>query len=177
MARTRPTAVPAIITSPCFRVPFCTSSVDTGPRPLSRRASMTVPDASRLGLAFSSRISAVRTTISSSSCTPIPVFAEISHIMVSPPYSSGIRSYFIISCLMRSGFAPGRSILLMATMIGISAAFAWLMDSTVWGIMPSSAATTRIATSVHIAPRARMEVNASWPGVSRNVMVLPLTST
>ena len=40
--------------SPCFRVPFCTSRVATGPRPLSRRASMTVPWAARLGLAFSS---------------------------------------------------------------------------------------------------------------------------
>ena len=43
MARTRPTAVPAMITSPCFRVPFCTSRVATGPRPLSSRASMTAP--------------------------------------------------------------------------------------------------------------------------------------
>ena len=29
--------------SPCFKVPFCTRSVATGPRPLSSRASMTVP--------------------------------------------------------------------------------------------------------------------------------------
>ena len=43
MARTRPTEVPAMMISPCFSVPFCTSSVATGPRPLSRRASMTVP--------------------------------------------------------------------------------------------------------------------------------------
>ena len=74
---------------------------------------------------------------------------------------------------MRSGLASGLSILLMATMMGMSAALAWLMDSTVWGMMPSSAATTRMAISVTIAPRARMEVNASWPGVSRKVMGLP----
>ena len=30
--------------------------------------------------------------------------------------------------------------------------------------MPSSAATTRMAISVTMAPLARMEVNASWPG-------------
>ena len=78
---------------------------------------------------------------------------------------------------MRSGLAVGLSILLMATIMGISAALAWLMDSTVWGMMPSSAATTRMAISVIMAPRARMAVNASWPGVSRKVMVLPLTST
>ena len=65
----------------------------------------------------------------------------------------------------------------MATMMGIPAALAWLMDSTVWGIMPSSAATTRMAMSVTMAPRARMEVKASWPGVSRNVMGLPWIST
>jgi len=45
------------------------------------------------------------------------------------------------------------------------------------GQMPSSAATTRMAISVIIAPRARMEVNASWPGVSRKVMGLPLICT
>ena len=49
--------------------------------------------------------------------------------------------------------------------------------STVWGMMPSSAATTRMAISVTMAPRARMEVKASWPGVSRKVMGLPLIST
>ena len=38
---------------------------------------------------------------------------------------------------------------------------------------PSSAATTITATSVTLAPRARMAVNASWPGVSRKVSVLP----
>ncbi len=31
--------------------------------------------------------------------------------------------------------------------------------------------------SVTFAPRARMAVNASWPGVSRNVTLRPLTST
>jgi hypothetical protein len=36
---------------------------------------------------------------------------------------------------------------------------------------PSSAATTRMTMSVTFAPRARMAVNASWPGVSRNVII------
>ena len=39
----------------------------------------------------------------------------------------------------------------MATITGISAALAWLMDSMVWGMMPSSAATTRMAMSVIMA--------------------------
>ena len=37
---------------------------------------------------------------------------------------------------------------------------------------PSSAATTITATSVTFAPRARIAVKASWPGVSRKVIVL-----
>ena len=108
---------------------------------------------------------------------PMPVLAEIGQMIVSPPHSSLTRSYSVSCCLMRSGFAPTVSILLIATTTGMFAALAWLMLSTVCGMMPSSAATTRIAISVTIAPRARMEVKASWPGVSRKVMGLPLIST
>ena len=64
-------------------------------------------------------------------------------IMVSPPQSSGMRPCSVSCCFTRSGLAPGLSILLMATMIGTSAALAWLIASTVCGITPSSAATTR----------------------------------
>ena len=53
------------------------------------------------------------------------------------------------------------------------AAFAWLIASIVWGMIPSSAATTRIAMSVAIAPLARIDVKAAWPGVSRNVISSP----
>jgi hypothetical protein len=52
--------------------------------------------------------------------------------------------------------------------MGTPAALAWLIDSMVWGITPSGAETTRTTTSVMFAPRARMPVNASWPGVSKN---------
>ncbi|MNT20813.1 hypothetical protein D3C72_1561300 [compost metagenome] len=67
--------------------------------------------------------------------------------------------------------AVGLSILLIATMIGTPAALAWLMDSIVCGITLSSAATTRMAMSVAWAPRARMAVNAAWPGVSMKVIL------
>ena len=73
----------------------------------------------------------------------------------------------------RSGLASGRSILFTATTIGTPAARAWSIASTVCGITPSSAATTSTATSVTLAPRARMAVNASWPGVSRKVTLRP----
>ncbi len=43
--------------------------------------------------------------------------------------------------------------------------------------MPSSAATTRMTISVTWAPRARMEVKASWPGVSMKVIWRPLHMT
>ena len=39
------------------------------------------------------------------------------------------------------------------------------------GITPSSAATTKITMSVALAPRARICVNAAWPGVSRKVIM------
>ena len=67
----------------------------------------------------------------------------------------------------------GLSILLMATMIGTPAALAWLMASIVCGMTPSSAATTSTTMSVTLAPRARMAVNASWPGVSMKVTFSP----
>ena len=57
-------------------------------------------------------------------------------------------------------------------MIGTSAARAWLIASIVCGITPSSAATTSTTMSVASAPRARIWVNAAWPGVSMNVIVL-----
>ena len=76
----------------------------------------------------------------------------------------------VSSCFTRSTFALGLSILLTATIISIPAAFAWLIASTVWGITPSSAATTKTAISVAFAPRIRIAVNASCPGVSRKVI-------
>ncbi len=62
-------------------------------------------------------------------------------------------------------------------MIGTSAALAWSMASIVWGITPSSAATTRTTMSVAWAPRARMAVKAAWPGVSMKVIRLSCHTT
>ena len=75
------------------------------------------------------------------------------------------------------GLADGLSILLIATMIGTPARLAWLIDSIVCGMTPSSAATTSTAMSVAWAPRARIAVKASWPGVSRKVIFWPFIST
>ena len=91
-------------------------------------------------------------------------FADTSENCVVPPHSSGCSPSVASSLLTRSVFASGRSILLIATTIGTSAARACEIDSFVCGMTPSSAATTRTARSVTLAPRARMAVNASWPG-------------
>ncbi|MPN23239.1 hypothetical protein SDC9_170627 [bioreactor metagenome] len=115
--------------------------------------------------------------ISSSLSTPSPVRALTGTMITSPPHSSATRLKLVKSCMMRPGLAVSLSILLIATMIGTPAALAWLIASTVWGITPSSAATTSTAISVACAPRARMAVNASWPGVSRKVITSPLTFT
>ncbi len=93
----------------------------------------------------------------------MPMFssAEISLTMVSPPQDSGTRSCSASWVRTRFGSALSRSILLSATTIGTSAAFAWSMASMVCGMTPSSAATTSTTMSVASAPRERMAVNAS----------------
>ena len=112
-------------------------------------------------------------TFSRSSGTPMPVLAETYSACTCPPYCSTSTFSSASCCRMRSGLASSRSILLMATTMGTPAAFEWLMASFVCGITWSSAATTRMTRSVTWAPRARMAVNASWPGVSRNVIGRP----
>ena len=105
------------------------------------------------------------------------MWADTGTISTFPPQSEAKSPCSASPCLTLSIFAPGLSILLIATIISIPAALAWLIASTVCGITPSSAATTRIAISVDCAPRIRIAVNASCPGVSRNVIVLSLILT
>ena len=136
-----------------------------------------IPFACLSGFALYSLTSAISRILSSSSSIPIPVCADTGIHMTSPPQLSGISSYFVSSCRTASGFAPCLSILLIATIISSPASLAWLIASTVCGIIPSSAATTSIAISVAFAPRARIAVNAAWPGVSRNVISFPFIFT
>lgn len=56
---------------------------------------------------------------------------------------------------------PGLSTLLIATTKPTGEFFTRSMTSRVWGIMPSSAATTSTTTSVTLAPRARIAENAA----------------
>ena len=97
--------------------------------------------------------------------------------MVSPPHDSGTSPCSASWVSTRCGSAFSLSILLTATTIGTSAALAWLMASTVWGMTPSSAATISTTMSVTCAPRARILVKAAWPGVSMKVISWPSRST
>ena len=54
------------------------------------------------------------------------------------------------------------------------AAWACCIDSIVWAMTPSSAAITNTTISVEAAPLALIELNAAWPGVSKNVIDWPL---
>ena len=173
MARTLPKVLPTTKLSPVCSVPSATSTVATLPRPRSSLASSTVPEAVRSGFAFSSCRSATRQIISISRFRFCFCLAETSTNTVVPPQSSGSSPRSASCFLTRSGMASGLSILLTATMIGTSAALAWSMASRVCGMTPSSAATTSTTMSVTLAPRARMRVKASWPGVSMNTIWRP----
>ena len=80
--------------------------------------------------------------MSTRSSSPTRVFADTGTSGVSPPYSSMTTPASVSSVLTRSGLASGLSILLSAMMIGTLAALAWPIASSVWGMTPSSAATT-----------------------------------
>mmetsp|Transcript_10027 Transcript_10027/g.18938 ORF Transcript_10027/g.18938 Transcript_10027/m.18938 type:complete len:328 (-) Transcript_10027:690-1673(-) len=170
MERTRPQAPLHTMMSPTARVPFCTSTVATAPLLRSKWASTTVPVAPAWGLALSSATSAVSRIISRRSSMPSPFLALMGTMGVSPPHSSLTRPYSASSPLIFSMLAPSLSILLMPTMMGTLAAWQWAIASRVWGRTPSSAATTMMVKSVTVAPRARIAVKASCPGVSMKVM-------
>ena len=76
--RTRPNTVPTTKASPVCKVPFCTSNVVTGPRPLSNFASITVPVAILLGFALKFSTSATIRIVSNKSGTPSPNLADTS---------------------------------------------------------------------------------------------------
>src|SRR5918993_1294137 len=92
IARTRPHAAPATMGSPTLSSPLSTSTVATGPRPLSRLASSTMPLARPVGLARRSSSSATTSSWSRRSSIPSSCVADISTTIVSPPHVSGTSS-------------------------------------------------------------------------------------
>ena len=171
MARMRPKESPASRMSPRSSWPRWTSAVQTAPRPFSMRDSIITPLAAPLAGACNSNSSACRETACSRASTPSPVCADTGTNCTSPPQSSAVTSSRASPVLTCSGSAPSLSILLTATISGTLAARACCTASSVCGMTPSSAATTRIIRSVQLAPRARMAVKAACPGVSRKVIL------
>ena len=114
--------MPLIIESPIFNVPFSTNTVAIGPLFLSSSASIIVPTAVCFGFAFNSCISATNKIIFNKSSIPIPFLADTGTRTASPPHSSGNTPFSASCCFTLSIFDSGLSILLIATIIGISAA-------------------------------------------------------
>ena len=140
------------------------------PRRESRLVSKTMPSPGFWGSALNSFTSASNSIKSSSCSTFVPCFAEISTDGILPPHDSTSASCSANSFFTFSGLDPGTSILFIATMKGIFDFLMCSITSMVWGLTPSSAATTKIAMSAALAPRALNFENASWPGVSKNVI-------
>ena len=165
-ALTLPDSLPTTIMSPTLSVPDFTNIVITEPLPFSTFDSITTPLALIVASLFNSINSACNSRASIKLSRPDLVLAETSIHWISPPISSGINSCWSNSVLTFWGLASGLSHLFTATIIGHDAALACLIASTVCGLIPSSAATTKITISVTLAPLALISVNASCPGVS-----------
>ena len=166
-----PIEFPEATKSPTFNVPFWIKKVATEPLNLSNSDSITTPWAGPLWWAFNSSNSASRETHSNNLSTPVPFKAETGTICVVPPQSSGVKSLAAKSPLTLSISAPSKSILFIATTIDTPAALAWLIASSVCGLIPSLAATTKITISVVLAPLALIDEKAAWPGVSIKVIL------
>ena len=76
-------------------------------------------------------VSATKSTISSKVSIPSLFKADTGTHITSPPQSSTNYPWSANSCLTLSGFAPGLSILFIATIKGTFAALAWFIASTV----------------------------------------------
>jgi hypothetical protein len=109
-------------------------------------------------------------TCSSSASTPWPVLADTGTTGESPPYSSGTTPCVSSSCFTFSGIG-----LVLVDLVhrhdqrhfgrlGVVDRLDGLRHDAVVG------GHHQITMSVACAPRARIAVNASWPGVSRKVI-------
>ena len=109
---------------------------------------------------------------------PVPLVAETSQQMTSAAVIFRHETLFLQLAFDAIDVRAGQIDLVDRDHdLHIRAALAWLIASSVCGMRPSSAATTSTTMSVTFAPRARIAVKAAWPGVSRKVIVWPLSST
>lgn len=92
---------------------------------------------------------------------------------MSPPFCSILSPASKIEFYVASTSALMRSILLMATMVGILSFKIKSMTYFVCFLTPSVAETTSTIMSVTLAPLRRIFEKASWPGVSMKVIFYP----
>ena len=112
--------------SPTASVPRCTSTVATGPRPLSRCASITVPRAWPVGIALQLlEVGDQQERLEEGVEVHLRAWRRRRRTRPSPPHSDGTTPCSTIWVRTRFGSASSLSILLTATTIGTSAAFAW----------------------------------------------------
>ena len=164
--------------SPTRSVPVCTSIRASTPRLRSSSASTTTPTPGRFGFAFNSATSATSSMLSSRSGMPSPALAETSTSITSPPHFSTTNS-----CSERLAAYP----------LGVGVGAVHLVDGhddrhfrrldVVYRLHGLRHHAVVRCDDEHrdvrhlCAPRARMAVNASWPGVSMNVTGVPLCTT
>ena len=152
-ARTRPNVSPTTMMSPTFSVPVWTSAVATGPRPLSSLASTIVPMADRFGFALSSWRSATKD--------------HLDQLVEPDPRLGRDRDERHVAAVLLDHDAGLGQLGLDPVRVGVGLVdlvegdddrdlgrFRAADGPSVWGITPSSAATTTTATSVTFAPRA-----------------------
>ena len=160
--------------SPTLSVPLCTSTVATGPLPASSCASTTVPVARLFGFALRSSSSACSRICSSSSSTFVPFFAEISVLRRRAAElleHDAVLQQILLDLhrvRLRQVDLVDRDDHRHAGVLGVRDRFDRLRHDGVVGRHDEDR-----RSSVTCAPRARMAVNASWPGVSRKVIILP----
>ena len=173
IARTRPNTAPASTMSPRFSVPDCTSTVATGPRPLSsrdfdddalRRRILRRLELQHFGLQ-QDRVEQLVDALRRSSPTP-------ARTATSPPYSSGSTLFGDELLLHAVGIGLGLVDLVHRDddrhvgRLRVRDRFLGLRHHAVVGRDHQDDDVGRPC-----APRARIAVNASWPGVSRKVIM------
>ena len=156
--------------APCRRDAACPTAPARwrpGRLPLSRRASITTPLAGASDRRLQFQHLGLQQHLLEQFVYALPGLWAIPGRTASPPHSSGPRPCATSSCLTRSAIGVRFVDLVDRDHHRHVGRLGVAMASMVCGITPSSAATTRITISVTFAPRARIAVKASWPGVSR----------
>ena len=156
--------------SPALRIPDCTRPVTTRPAPPTmklRSMAMRKPPHAGFSTARRFPIASVRRS------NPAPVVEDTATTGASASWV-GLSRARVSAITSSSQSASTRSILVIATMPVRTATRSRIARcSRVWGIGPSSAATTSRAASIAVTPASMLRMNFSWPGTSTKPVVSP----